>query len=188
MRAPVEKQVCTELLRHTLSKGMWTRLLPPGRAWMREHELLECDRASELANVLAERLRYEERWRKGFRSGEHINLKELRAYILEEAYVARSYSKVRMVSGLTLRWLWAASSALVVSDGEKSDDLLDEAAGFPKGSTSASEMSLTFLQQGPWTFTPGLVASHVLCFDMGVLGSSALTLRTRWTRIFSTLR
>ncbi|CAE7287796.1 acuF, partial [Symbiodinium sp. CCMP2592] len=55
---------------------------------------------NELASVLATSLVYHERWRKGFRRAEHINCKELRAYLLEEYYVARNEASIRLLAGI----------------------------------------------------------------------------------------
>ena len=109
VRAYTSPKAVLELARHSLSKGTWTKLLPPGQAWLREHDLLDASdelpeqvgfEANELALVLASSLTYQERWRKGFRQTEHINCKELRAYIIEESYVARSSANLRTVNGL----------------------------------------------------------------------------------------
>ena len=117
VRVPLDVNVCAEMLRHSLSKGTWTRLLPPGQAWMREHELVEDELElpgeepylpNELASMLAERLCYQEHWRQGFRAGEHVNIKELRAYLLEEGDIAKSHSRSDCCPASTFRCLWAA--------------------------------------------------------------------------------
>ena len=55
---------------------------------------------NELANVLAGSLVYQEQWRRGFRSSEHINLKEVRAYLVEEEFLARRFQDIRILYGL----------------------------------------------------------------------------------------
>ena len=109
VRAEVPKSVVLELCRHSLFKGTWTHLLLPGHAWLREHDLLGIgeelpgDVAFEpnlLASILATRLQYKEAWRKGFRGPEHINCKEVRAYLREELLVARRSGAIRLVTGL----------------------------------------------------------------------------------------
>ena len=108
VRAAVDPSLVLEFSRHSLSKGTWTRLLPPGKAWMRERGALDPseelpDEAqyepNGLANVLASALSYKEQWRKQFKAVEHINAKELRAYLVEESRIARSKG-LRTLSGL----------------------------------------------------------------------------------------
>ena len=45
-------------------------------------------------------LEYSEIWRRGFRGPEHINCKEVRAYIVEEGHIARRGARLRTLSGL----------------------------------------------------------------------------------------
>ena len=76
VRASVPKEIVLEMCRHSLYKGTWTHLLPPGHAWLREHEKLAPEEElpgdynsfepNLLASTLATRLPYFERWRKGF--------------------------------------------------------------------------------------------------------------------------
>ena len=82
VRAPLDKGLLLEFSRHSLSKGTWTRLLPPGKAWLREREMLDPTEElpsekpfepNELASLLASALQYKERWRKQFKGAEHIN-------------------------------------------------------------------------------------------------------------------
>ena len=109
VRTGVPRSVTLELCRHSLFKGTWTHLLMPGHAWLREHDLLNVgeelpgDEAFEpnlLASFLATRLQYSEAWRKGFRGPEHINCKEVRAYLREEFLIARRNGAIRLVTGL----------------------------------------------------------------------------------------
>ena len=109
VRAYVPPHLVLEFCRHSLAKGTWTHLLPAGHAWLREKDLLKVEdelpggvplEPNELASTLATCLQCQERWRKGFRPNEHINCKELRAYLLEESYIAKAQSSVRLLSGL----------------------------------------------------------------------------------------
>ena len=109
VRTEVPKPVTLELCRHSLFKGTWTHLLMPGHAWLREHDLLNVDEElpgdeafepNLLASFLATRLQYTEAWRKGFRGPEHINCKEVRAYLREECLIARWNGAIRLVTGL----------------------------------------------------------------------------------------
>ncbi|CAE7812321.1 unnamed protein product, partial [Symbiodinium sp. KB8] len=108
VRAQVPKQVVLELCRHSLCKGTWTHLLPPGHAWLREHDRLDPNEElpgtghfepNLLATVLATRLPYKERWRKQYHGPEHINRKEVRAYLQEESFAARAGSRLRLLTG-----------------------------------------------------------------------------------------
>ena len=109
VRTEVPRTVTLELCRHSLFKGTWTHLLMPGHAWLREHDLLNVDEElpgdgafepNLLASFLATRLQYTEAWRKGFRGPEHINCKEVRAYLREEFLIARRNGAIRLVTGL----------------------------------------------------------------------------------------
>ncbi|CAE7490951.1 unnamed protein product [Symbiodinium necroappetens] len=98
-----------EFCRHSLYKGTWTHLLPPGHAWLREHDqLLPSEELpgeghfepNLLASLLATRLPYVERWRRKYHGPEHINCKEVRAYLQDESYAARSGERIRLLTGL----------------------------------------------------------------------------------------
>ena len=43
---------------------------------------------------------YKERWRKQYHGPEHINRKEVRAYLQEESFAARAGSRLRLLTGL----------------------------------------------------------------------------------------
>ena len=109
VRSPVPEGIVLELCRHSLFKCSWTHLLPAGHAWLREHDLLAVDEElpddfqfepNLLASLLATRLECSEIWRRGFRGPEHINCKEVRAYIIEEGHIARRGARLRTLSGL----------------------------------------------------------------------------------------
>ena len=109
VRAVVPKELVLEFCRHSLYKGTWTHLLPPGHAWLREHEKLHPEQElpgdepfepNLLASLLATRLPYVERWRKRYHGPEHINCKEIRAYLQDESFIARAGDRLRLLSGL----------------------------------------------------------------------------------------
>ena len=109
VRASVSKGMVLEFCRHSLYKGTWTHLLFPGHAWLWEHDQLDpCEELpgeahfepNLLASLLVTGLPYFERWRKGFHGPEHINCKEVRAYLHDETYIARSGARLRLLSGL----------------------------------------------------------------------------------------
>lgn len=97
--AAVPQPVADELYRHVLRKSVWTRLLPPGKAWERAHGLL--DSAAELPGdeefkmnplwqLLATCLRYRLLKRKKATSRRHINIGELRASLAAEEKLAKA--------------------------------------------------------------------------------------------------
>ena len=107
VRAPLPSRAVAELSRHTLRKGIWARLLPPGRALLREHGLLNAEdevpdekyRTHPLWETLARSLVYSESWRRLIRAEQHINVSELQAYVLEEKRVANATPSLRYLSG-----------------------------------------------------------------------------------------
>ena len=109
VRAQIHPKVTQELARHCLKKGIWSKLLPPGRALLRQHGLLSADeevpdegyRTNPLWDTMARALRYEEQWRrKIIRAAQHINISELSAFTHEERRVANSTPSTRCPVGL----------------------------------------------------------------------------------------
>ena len=107
VRAPCSPAVSAELSRHCLRKGIWAKLLPPGRALLREHGLLDDEeqvpdesyRTNPLWEVVARALRYHETWRREIRRKVHINVSELRAYVEEEKRIANATPSLRCPFG-----------------------------------------------------------------------------------------
>ena len=72
VRAQIDPAVSQELSRHVIRKGVWSKLLPPGRALLRQHGLLDPDdelpdegyRTNPLWEVLARALPYRVSWRR----------------------------------------------------------------------------------------------------------------------------
>ena len=98
VKADLPPPVAEELLRHTLMKGAWARLLPAPQAWLRSKGMM--DDLSELPDggafthplwrKMARALRYDLQWSREARRSQHINLKELLAFLrLEEQVGAR---------------------------------------------------------------------------------------------------
>ena len=108
VRASVPVGVTSEVSRHCLRKGLWSKLLPPGQALLREHGVLPReDEMPEdsfsyhpLWDVLARFPTYEEAWRQRIRRRVHINISELKAFVIEEKRIATSMSSLRYGSGL----------------------------------------------------------------------------------------
>lgn len=86
--------VAAEVHRHSVTRGTWTQLLPPGKAWLRVNEMLDPEDelpdgepydVHPLWEVLARCVDYREEWRAEHRRPVHINIGELRAHLREEA-------------------------------------------------------------------------------------------------------
>ena len=102
--------VAKEAQRLGLSKSMWTRLLPPGKAWLRSKSLLSPDDElpgdEDVFDVhpfweqLARCLSYKEEWRKQRPRAVHINIGELRAHLREESRLATNYVSKRIAYAL----------------------------------------------------------------------------------------
>ena len=97
--------IAREAMRLSLSKSCWTRLLPPGKAWLRTKGLLEPSEelpGDELFDVhpfweqLARSVEYKELWRKKHVRPVHVNIGELRAHLREEARMAVNHASVRV--------------------------------------------------------------------------------------------
>ena len=97
VRADLPAGVADELFRHTLVKGAWARLLPPPLAWLRSKGLQ--GGLSELPDgtsftphpmwrALVRSLKFGLWWTAEARISQHINLKELKAYLRLERDVA----------------------------------------------------------------------------------------------------
>ena len=108
VRADLPLSVAQELARHCLKKGNWSKLLPPGKAWLRQHDLL--DEEDELPadsyvchpfwEVLARGLEYREAWRLRVERPLHINILELRAFLREERFLCSFMQRLRTFHGL----------------------------------------------------------------------------------------
>ena len=109
VEAPLPLEVSEELLRHTLQRGAWTRLLSPPAAWLKQHSLLEPGdelpgevsySAHPVADAAARVPAYRCLWRREYKNRVHINVAELGAYLREEARVAGRHSASRPLFGL----------------------------------------------------------------------------------------
>ena len=108
VRAEVPRGVVEELSRHVLRKGAWSRLLPPGAAWERCHDLLDPQEelpdhvftVHPLWEVMARCPSYCTRWRRQVSRPTHINLLEMRAYLLEEKNVCLGHRSMRVPFGI----------------------------------------------------------------------------------------
>ena len=105
----IPQQIGKELIRHTLRKSVWTRLLGPTQALLRSHgmlpeeeELPEQDdvfKCNPLWTCLAEALNYKLLFAKKKRGNRHINIGEVRAALRTEKLLALKHTSSRILLG-----------------------------------------------------------------------------------------
>ena len=127
-------KVGEELIRHTLRKSVWTRLLGPAAAWLRAQSLLpECEElpgeeenftSNPLWSLLADGLVYKELFSKQRSSARHINVGELRAALKTEKLLSLRNPSSRQIQGLDSQ---VALGALI--KGRSSSAALNEELG-----------------------------------------------------------
>lgn len=97
--------VCHEAMRLSLSRSMWSKLLPPRKAWLKEKNLL--DASEELPDDLqfdthpfweavGRCYSFKELWRREHPRRIHINVGEIRAVLIEEKRLATNYASIRV--------------------------------------------------------------------------------------------
>lgn len=115
--ADLDKNIVREAMRLSVTRGAWTKLLPPGKAWLRSKA--ELDPSLELPDgevfdvhpfweALARVPSYRELWRRPHLRPVHINIGESRAYLLEELRVSSSTRSSRFGFGLDSQVLLGA--------------------------------------------------------------------------------
>ena len=110
VRAPISKAFSKELSRHTLRKGNWSKLLPPSKAWAREHDFLpaaeelpddvEEYKVHPLWEIVSRCPTYRESWRRMVGKRQHINVLELKAHLTEERRISSTSRSLRVPFGL----------------------------------------------------------------------------------------
>ena len=108
VRAHVDQQTVQEFARYSLKKSTWSRLLPPGKAWLRSHAMLDEEdempeegfQSHPLYDLVARCYDYKERWRHPCRHGQHINILELKAFLFEEKKICQAALGRRSLCGL----------------------------------------------------------------------------------------
>ena len=106
--ARLPKTICAEVMRRSLKRGVWSKLLPPHKAWLREHALLsegeempgEGYSSHPLWNLLASCLQYEFNWRRPILQRRHINVTELDANLNAEKRSAANLKHKRILFAL----------------------------------------------------------------------------------------
>lgn len=98
-----------EIARHSIRKSVWTRLLPPGKAWARGHNLLEpqdelpddeCYKSNPLWEALASSLPYHLLYKEATKGPRHINIGEVRAMLKAEKMHASRTKSAREIYGM----------------------------------------------------------------------------------------
>ena len=108
--AEVPAPVCRELERYCLRKPLWSKLLPPGKAWERAHGCLDPSdevpdgvvpyQTNPFWETAAQCLDYEELFCRRVESVRHINVGEVRALLIAERMLGRRKVSCRDIFGL----------------------------------------------------------------------------------------
>ena len=105
VQCSVPLPVAKEAMRLSLSRSLWSKLLPPSKAWLREKGILEpseelpdaqCYDTHPFWEALGRCYNYNERWRRSHPRAIHINVGELRGYLRDELLTATEYTSVRI--------------------------------------------------------------------------------------------
>ena len=103
--ASIPVAIAREAMRISLSRSVWSKLLPPSKAWLRVKGLL--DPLDELPGeeafdvhpfweALARVPLFKEHWRRAHPKPVHVNIGELRAHLREESRIATDCTSVRV--------------------------------------------------------------------------------------------
>ena len=108
--ADIPSQVAEELTRHSLRKSIWSKLLPPGKAWDRARGILspsselpdsaEALEMNPLWKILCTALSYKPFLLRKAKNSRHINIGELRAFLAAEREHGFSCPCSRELAGL----------------------------------------------------------------------------------------
>ena len=107
--AALPYQVAKEAMRFSLSRSLWSRLLPPGKAWLKQKGLLSFSEelpgdekydTHPLWELLARALTFSTQWRRAHTRSVHINVAELEGHLREERTLCRQHQSFRCVYGL----------------------------------------------------------------------------------------
>lgn len=103
-------KVCKELHRYSLRKPVWTKLLPPGKAWERAHGFLgtenelpgenDCYATNPFWETAAECLNYELLFKRASPAPRHINIGEVRSFLFAERILGKEKMSTRDIFGL----------------------------------------------------------------------------------------
>ena len=107
--ALLPEAIAREAGRHSLSRSAWARLLPPGKAWLKQHGSLApedelpddfCYDTRPLWELFSRALTFREEWRSPHTRKVHINLSELASHLREERRLCLRYKSFRCLYGL----------------------------------------------------------------------------------------
>jgi hypothetical protein len=107
--ADVPPRIAVELMRHALTKPLWTKLLPPAKAWLKAKSLLEAKDElpgaetydlHPLWELCARALEFVELFRSKHTRQVHINVGELRGFLALERRLCRQYAAFRWLEFL----------------------------------------------------------------------------------------
>ena len=107
--ASIPVEIAREAARFSLTKSMWSKLLPPSKAWLKVKKMIsaaeempggEAYNTHPFWSVLANYPKYEELWRRPYERVCHINIGELAAHLKEEARVGSHHPSSRCCYGL----------------------------------------------------------------------------------------
>ncbi len=106
----VPERAVAELMRHVIKKSVWTKLLAPGKAWARGHNLLDVQeelpegvetyKSNPLWEMLAGGLSYHLLYKEAARGPRHINIGEVRAMLKAEKLLAARSPGHREIYGM----------------------------------------------------------------------------------------
>ena len=109
VEASIPVDIAREAARFSLTKSMWSKLLPPSKAWLKVKNMIsaaeempggEAYNTHPFWSVLANYPKYEELWRRPYERVCHINIGELAAHLKEEARVGSHHPSSRCCYGL----------------------------------------------------------------------------------------
>ena len=106
--AGIPRALGKEMLRHSLRKSVWTKLLAPADAWLRSHDLLEAEdelpsediyRSNPLFELCAEAPDYRLLFASAKKGNRHINIGEVRAALKVEKLLGERSPSSRVLLG-----------------------------------------------------------------------------------------
>lgn len=108
VESPIPKAFGKEMVRHSLRKSVWTKLLAPADAWMKSHDLLGADqelpgeevyRSNPLFELCAEAPEYKLLFATAKKGNRHINIGELRSAFRVEKLLGERTPSSRLLLG-----------------------------------------------------------------------------------------
>ena len=97
--AQLTSEFTQEVCKHSLRRSSWSTLLPPEKAWQKQHDLLAASDDMEdgfeysvhpFVKLCARGCRFKTMWKAKVERAVHINILEMKAHLREEMRLARS--------------------------------------------------------------------------------------------------